>query len=148
MRELNIQATSQGCYASIDGIKEFILLKIIFWIEPFFLKFSPYCFSNVQMWRIWWKKDTDFFIGKLPTIMNIFFAVYMSFISIIQVDFFLLYSFAQVLSLLSSTKLFKKVLKVLSILESIKSNRQCMRTAKTEWESKSGKVLETLCLHL
>ena len=57
MRELNIQSTPQTSHASIDSIKEFILIKIFLGVQPFFLQFSPYRFSNVQMRRIWWKKE-------------------------------------------------------------------------------------------
>lgn len=57
MGEINFQVGFQVGYTSIDSIKEIILVKVILWIEPFFLEFSPYSFGNVQMGRIWRKKE-------------------------------------------------------------------------------------------
>jgi len=82
------------------------------------------------------RKDTDFFIRELPTVWNIPFTAYMGLISIVQVNFSLsahLFKFIQFLYLktimflkglsfrtpsypfISSAKLFKKALKVLSL---------------------------------
>ena len=57
MREINHQVVSQVSHTSIDSIKEFIFIKIILWIEPFFLQFPPHCFGNVQMRGIRGKKE-------------------------------------------------------------------------------------------
>lgn len=82
------------------------------------------------------RNDADFFSGKLPTVWNVPFTAYMGFISIIQVNFLLstdLLKFPKLLylkvvmflkrlslgttsySFISSAKLFKKALKVLSL---------------------------------
>jgi hypothetical protein len=57
MRKLNIQTLTQAGHASIDSIKEVVLIKIILRIEPFFLQLPPHRFSNIQMGRIWWEKE-------------------------------------------------------------------------------------------
>ena len=57
MGEINFQIVSQVSHTSVDCIKEPVLIKIILWIEPFFFQFSPDRFSNVQMRRVWRKKE-------------------------------------------------------------------------------------------
>ena len=57
MREINFQVMSQVRHASVDCIKEIILIEIILGIEPFFFQLSPHRLSNVQMWGIRRKKE-------------------------------------------------------------------------------------------
>ena len=57
MREINFQTPPHICKTSVNCIKEFILINIIFWIEPFFFQFSPKSFGNIQVWTIRGKKE-------------------------------------------------------------------------------------------
>ena len=57
MREINYQIYPHICHASVDCIKEFVLFKIVFWIEPFLFQFSPKCFGNIKVWTIRRKKE-------------------------------------------------------------------------------------------
>lgn len=57
MRELDMQVATQCRHASVDGKKEFIFVKIILRIKPFFLQLSPHRFGDIQMRRIGWKKE-------------------------------------------------------------------------------------------
>lgn len=57
MSKPNIQTISQACHTSINGIKEIIPVKIILRIQPFLFQLPPQRFCDVQMWRIWWKKE-------------------------------------------------------------------------------------------
>src|SRR5215510_3996334 len=59
MREINFQFPSHICHTSVYCIKEFILFKIIFWIEPFFFQFSPKRFGNIKLWTIGRKKEQE-----------------------------------------------------------------------------------------
>gem|GEM_PF-5947399 len=57
MRKIDFDIFTQSCHTPIDRIKEHIFIKIVFRIELFFLKFSPKRLCNVQMRRIWRKKE-------------------------------------------------------------------------------------------
>jgi len=78
MGEINHQVVPQVGQTSVDRIKEFVLIQVILRIEPFFLQFSPYCFSNVQMWGIGWKKENveTSFLPKWNTFLNDFCLMY------------------------------------------------------------------------
>ena len=52
MREINFQSYPYICKASVDCIKEPVLIKIILRIEPFLFQLSPKRFGNIQVRRI------------------------------------------------------------------------------------------------
>lgn len=55
MAKVNPCLLPQCCQPSVISIKELVFFYIALRLQPFFLKFSPYCFCNIQMWRVWRK---------------------------------------------------------------------------------------------
>jgi hypothetical protein len=52
MAKIDAETNSQYSQASVSGVKEPVFIRIILRIYPFFLELSPYCFRNIQVWRI------------------------------------------------------------------------------------------------
>lgn len=57
--KVHIQYFSHIGQGSVCSVEQIVFANVILWLYPLSLEYSPKCFREIQMWRVWWKKEDE-----------------------------------------------------------------------------------------